>query len=126
MVGALAGCSNRLYPHLAGGAPRGEPETPPPSVQAEGGAFTHAALDRAQTFARRFPYVLQCDVEQFFPAIDHAILRETLSRKIRDPRVLWLSDRDLDQPAKARAHFEKVGGARNARDTAQALRALRA
>lgn len=108
-----------------GSAPR-RARNSPPSVQAEGGAFTHAALDRAQTFARRFPYVLQCDVEQFFPAIDHAILRETLSRKIRDPRVLWLSDRDLDQPAKARAHFEKVGGARNARDTAQALRALRA
>jgi RNA-directed DNA polymerase len=27
---------------------------------------THRALDRAQGFARRFRYVLQCDVEQFF------------------------------------------------------------
>jgi RNA-directed DNA polymerase len=27
---------------------------------------THRALDRAQGFARRFEYVLQCDVEQFF------------------------------------------------------------
>ena len=37
------------------------------------GKGTHAALDRCQQFARRYPYVLQCDVRQFFPAIDHAI-----------------------------------------------------
>ncbi len=60
------------------------------------GKGTHAALDRAQHFAQRFPYVLQCDVEQFFPAIDHAILRETLARKVRDARVLWLIDRILE------------------------------
>lgn len=30
------------------------------------GKGTHAALDRCQHFARRFPYVLQCDVQQFF------------------------------------------------------------
>jgi hypothetical protein len=57
------------------------------------GKGTHRALDRAQAFARRYRYVLQCDVEQFFPAIDHAILRETLARKIDDPDVLWLVDR---------------------------------
>jgi len=34
------------------------------------GKGTHAALDRAQALARRYPYVLQCDVEQFFPSID--------------------------------------------------------
>jgi len=59
------------------------------------GKGTHRALDRAQTFARRFRYVLQCDVEQFFPAIDHQILRATLARKIRDPDVLWLVDQIL-------------------------------
>jgi len=35
-------------------------------------------------------------VEQFFPAIDHAILRRTLARKIKDPDVLWLVDRILE------------------------------
>jgi len=59
------------------------------------GKGTHRALDRAQSFARRFPYVLQCDVEQFFPAIDHQVLRETLARKIEDPHVLWLVERIL-------------------------------
>jgi RNA-directed DNA polymerase len=60
------------------------------------GKGTHRALDRAQAFARRFRYVLQCDVEQFFPAIDHQVLRETLACKIDAPDVLWLVDQILD------------------------------
>ena len=54
------------------------------------GKGTHRALDRCQHFARRHRYVLHCDVQQFFPAIDHAILRDTLARKLSDPDVLWL------------------------------------
>jgi RNA-directed DNA polymerase len=57
---------------------------------------THRALDRAQQFARRFPYVLQCDLRQFFPSIDHSILRRILARRIADQDVLWLIDRVLD------------------------------
>ena len=60
------------------------------------GKGTHRALDRTQQFARRYPYVLQCDVRQFFPSIDHAILRAELERLIADPGVLWLCDRILD------------------------------
>lgn len=56
------------------------------------GKGTHAALDRAQEYARRHPYVLQCDVKQFFPSLDLEILRETLARKLADPDVLWLID----------------------------------
>ena len=59
------------------------------------GKGTHRALDRAQSFARRFRYVLQCDVEQFFPAIDHQVLRAILARKIGDPDLLWLVDQVL-------------------------------
>ena len=55
------------------------------------GKGTHRAIDRAQQFARRYEYVLQCDMEQFFPAIDHVILRQILMRKIKDPDVLWHS-----------------------------------
>ncbi len=60
------------------------------------GKGTHRALDRAQQFARRFRYVLQCDLRQFFPSIDHAILRDILARKIADEDVLWLIDRILE------------------------------
>ena len=56
------------------------------------GKCTHAALDRSQEFARRYRYVLQCDVKQFFPSLDLAILRETLARKIADSDLLWLVD----------------------------------
>lgn len=56
------------------------------------GKGTHRALDRAQYFARRYPYVLQCDIREFFPSVDHAILRDLLSRHIACPRTLWLVD----------------------------------
>lgn len=48
------------------------------------GKGTHRALDTCQTWARRYRYSLQCDVRQFFPAIDHAILQRTLHRRIQD------------------------------------------
>jgi retron-type reverse transcriptase len=60
------------------------------------GKGTHAALDRAQDFARRYPYVLKCDVQQFFPSMDHAVLREQFRRVIRDGQTLWLMDQILD------------------------------
>lgn len=59
------------------------------------GKGTHRAVDRCQEFAQRYPYVLQCDVHQFFPAVDHAILRAKLARYVADPDVLWLIDRIL-------------------------------
>jgi retron-type reverse transcriptase len=59
------------------------------------GKGTHRALDRAQEFSRRFPYILQCDIRQFFPSIDHLVLHATLSRKITDENVLWLCDQIL-------------------------------
>jgi RNA-directed DNA polymerase len=60
------------------------------------GKGTHRALDRAQQFARRFRYVLQGDVRQFFPSIDQAILRGILARKIADDDVLRLIDLILE------------------------------
>jgi retron-type reverse transcriptase len=57
---------------------------------------THVAIDRAQGFARRYPYVLKCDIREFFPSIDHAILRELLARHIACPRTLWLIDRLIE------------------------------
>ncbi len=56
------------------------------------GKGTHRALDRAQQFARRYPYALQLDLVQFFPSIDHALLRQALARVIGDEQVLALCD----------------------------------
>ncbi len=54
------------------------------------GKGTHAALKRAQLFARRYRYVLPFDVEQFFAAVDHRILLRIIERAIADPDLLWL------------------------------------
>lgn len=59
------------------------------------GKGTHRALDRCQHFARGHRYVLQCDVVQFFPSIDHQILRAQLAHYIACPQTLWLIDRIL-------------------------------
>jgi RNA-directed DNA polymerase len=60
------------------------------------GKGTHRAIDRAQYFSRRYRYFLQGDVVQFFPAIDHALLRAEISRLIADEDTLWLIDRILE------------------------------
>jgi RNA-directed DNA polymerase len=59
------------------------------------GKGTHRALDRCQELSRRFPYVLQLDLRQFFPSIDHEVLRRLLARKLCDPAVLSLIDKIL-------------------------------
>jgi retron-type reverse transcriptase len=63
------------------------------------GKGTHAALDRCQQFACQYPYVLQCDIVQFFPAVDHAILRHILFRHIADEQTRWLIDQILNSGA---------------------------
>jgi RNA-directed DNA polymerase len=59
------------------------------------GKGTHRALERATQFSRRYHYVLSCDVRQFFPSIDHALLRRILARKIQSSELLWLIDQIL-------------------------------
>ena len=54
------------------------------------GKGTHRACDRCQQFARKFRYVLQVDVRQYFPSIDHDILLQLLQRKLVDPGLRWL------------------------------------
>lgn len=49
-------------------------------------------MTTSKRLARWYRYVLQADVRQFFPSIDHAILREALTEKIADARVLVLID----------------------------------
>jgi len=60
------------------------------------GRGTHRALARCQEFARRYPYVLQCDMVHFFPSVDLTILREILARPIADGHALWLTDRIIE------------------------------
>lgn len=60
------------------------------------GKGTHRALDRCTQFMRRYNYVLQCDVQQFFPAIDHAILKAILADTLRCEPTLRLCAKVID------------------------------
>lgn len=62
------------------------------------GKGTHAAVRRAQQFARRHAYFLKCDVRRYFETVDHAVLKTLLRRRIKDARVLGLLDQIIDQP----------------------------
>ena len=59
------------------------------------GKGTHRALDACQKYSRKYQYALQCDVRQFFPSIDHAILRTTLLAMLPGDSLFWLIDRIL-------------------------------
>lgn len=76
--------------------PIGEPRFIFDTYACRPGKGTHKAIDRCQQYARRFDYVLQCDIHQFFPAIDHAVLRAKLARLIADADVMHLVNLILD------------------------------
>lgn len=57
------------------------------------GKGVHAAVDRYQAWAQTYRYVLKMDIQQYFPSVDHELLKEKLRRRIKDTRVLELLDR---------------------------------
>jgi retron-type reverse transcriptase len=57
------------------------------------GKGTHKALTLAREGARRFPYVLKCDVRKYFASIDHQILIAQLGRVIKCRPTLDLASR---------------------------------
>jgi retron-type reverse transcriptase len=66
------------------------------SFACRAGMGTHAALSRAQSGARRFAYVLKCDVSKYFASVDHEILKRLLGRVIKCERTLDLAERIID------------------------------
>jgi len=60
------------------------------------GKGTHKAVDRFTYYARRFKYVLKCDIEKYFASIDHEILKSKIRRKIKCVKTLWLIDHIID------------------------------
>jgi retron-type reverse transcriptase len=60
------------------------------------GKGTHKAMDRCTRFLRVNRYVLKCDIVQYFPSVDHQILRSILAHPLRDPDVVWLIERILE------------------------------
>jgi retron-type reverse transcriptase len=60
------------------------------------GKGTHKAIERFQHYARRYRYVLKCDIKKFFPSLDHEILKQEIRWKIACPDTLWLIDLIID------------------------------
>jgi RNA-directed DNA polymerase len=60
------------------------------------GYGTHRALQRFTQFSRGSRYVLQCDVQKYFPSIDRLILKSLIRRKIKCNETLWLIDLIID------------------------------
>ena len=57
---------------------------------------THRAVARYERFRDRFRHVLRCDIHRYFPAMDHAILKRDLRRRLACPRTLALADGIVD------------------------------
>ena len=60
------------------------------------GKGTHAGVERYERFRNGTRHVLRCDIYRYFPAIDHAILKTDLRRRIACSDTLWLFDRIID------------------------------
>lgn len=60
------------------------------------GKGTHRAINRYQFYAKKYKYVLKCDLRKFFPSIDHELLKLVIRKKISCSKTLWLMDLIID------------------------------
>jgi RNA-directed DNA polymerase len=68
----------------------------PDSYACRKGRGTHAAADRLQILMKKNKYALQCDIQKFFPSIDHEIMKSFFRRLIKDKKILALMDMIVD------------------------------
>lgn len=67
------------------------------------GRGLHPAVARARAWSRSFRWFVRLDVEQYFPTIDHAVVRSQLACDVRDAGVRAFIERCLP-PSVARPH----------------------
>ena len=60
------------------------------------GKGTHRAVARYERYSSRFAAVLRCDIYRYFPAVDHAVLKADVRRRIGCERTLELIDTIID------------------------------
>ena len=60
------------------------------------GRGTHRAVAAYETLRDRHRHVLRADVFRHFPAIDHAVLKQDIRRRIACAPTLWLCDAIID------------------------------
>lgn len=71
------------------------------------GRGTHRAVAAYEHLRDRYRYVLRADIFRYFPAIDHAVLKQDLRRRIACADTLWLCDAIIDgsNPQEAVDHY---------------------
>ena len=74
------------------------------------GKGVHAAVNRYQAYAQQYDYALKLDIRQYFPSIDHLLLKQILARRIKDPRVLQLLAAIIDGSPPSPADFDCFAG----------------
>lgn len=74
------------------------------------GKGVHAAVNRYQSYAGQYAYVLKLDVRQYFPTIDHTILKNSLQRRIKDNKTLNLLNLIIDASPESPAPFDLFAG----------------
>ncbi len=74
------------------------------------GKGVHAAVDRYQAWAQTYRYVLKMDIQQYFPSVDHELLKEKLRRRIKDAQVLDLLYRIIDSAPQGAPAFPYFPG----------------
>ncbi|MFM2433236.1 MAG: hypothetical protein RLZZ511_4450 [Cyanobacteriota bacterium] len=60
------------------------------------GYGTHCALRQFTEWMRSHRYILQCDIQKYFPSIDHKVLKSMLKTKIKCPKTWWLIRQIID------------------------------
>lgn len=70
----------------------------------------HAAVNRYQAWAQAYRYVLKMDIQQYFPSIDHDLLKDRLRRRIKDAGVLNLLDRIIESSPLSTAELQYFPG----------------
>lgn len=61
------------------------------------GKGSHRAVLRCQRFSRLRRCSLKMDIRKYFPAIDHEIMKSQLRRVFKDPRLIVLLERIVDE-----------------------------
>ncbi len=73
------------------------------------GKGCHAAVRRAAELGGKTPWTAQFDVRRFFASVDHGILLNDLSRRIRGPRLIGLVERLLSAYAGVEGNGLPIG-----------------
>ena len=60
------------------------------------GYGTHHAVDLCQRYLRRYDWYIKCDIRQFFPSIDHELLKNLIRKRIACRETLGLLDALID------------------------------